>query len=150
MVFHPGIRQRQLQRLHSLKDDAHRLDRVAEDDLLERFSLVARVTAFVDELHLLKDRRLSGFTSACTETLDSTTKRPNGEMSQSDVPRSSILISLRCCIRSLLSWFSISSFRALPSFSSVLIPQPILTVRQIKKKKIDRRYVVNRKRGYQE
>jgi len=43
-----------------------------------------------------------------------------------DVPRRSILISLRCCMRSRLSWFSISSFRALPSFSSVLIPQPIL------------------------
>ena len=31
-------------------------------------------------------------------------------------------------MRSRFSWFSISSFRALPSFSSVLIPQPILAV----------------------
>jgi hypothetical protein len=45
-----------------------------------------------------------------------------------DLPRRSILISLRCAIRSRFNWFSISSFRALPSFSSVLIPQPILAV----------------------
>ena len=44
-----------------------------------------------------------------------------------DEPSSSILISLRCIRRSFLSWFSISSLRALPSFSSVLMPQPILT-----------------------
>ena len=43
------------------------------------------------------------------------------------IPRSSILISFRCCIRSLLSWFSISSFLSFPSLSSVLIPQPIST-----------------------
>lgn len=44
------------------------------------------------------------------------------------IPRSSILISFLCIILSRLSWFSISSFRAFPSLSSVLIPQPILPV----------------------
>ena len=38
------------------------------------------------------------------------------------------MISLRCIILSRLSWFSISSFRCLPSFSSVLIPQPMVAV----------------------
>lgn len=59
--------ERQLQRLHGLEDDAHRLDRVAEDDLLERLALVARVAALVDELHLLENCRLAGFTSTCSE-----------------------------------------------------------------------------------
>jgi hypothetical protein len=57
--------ERQLQGLHSLEDDAHRLHRVAEDDLLEGFPLVARVAALVDELHLLENGRLAGFTSTC-------------------------------------------------------------------------------------
>jgi len=43
-----------------------------------------------------------------------------------DLPSNSILISLRCIMRSFFNWFSISSFLALPSFSSVLIPQPIV------------------------
>lgn len=47
-------------------------------------------------------------------------------MAGNDSPKRSILISLRCIILSRFSWFSISSLRALPSFSSVLIPQPIL------------------------
>lgn len=42
------------------------------------------------------------------------------------LPSRSILISFFCIILSLLSWFSISSFLAFPSLSSVLIPQPIL------------------------
>lgn len=58
--------ERQLQRLHCLEDDAHRLDGVAEDDLLERLALIARVAALVDELHLLEDCRLAGFTSTCS------------------------------------------------------------------------------------
>src|SRR5688572_28367050 len=63
VVLHPRVRQWQLERLHGLENDAHRLYCVAEDDLLERFPLVARVTALVDELHLLQDGRLLGFTS---------------------------------------------------------------------------------------
>jgi hypothetical protein len=55
----------QLERLHGLKDDAHRLDGVAEDDLLERLALIARVPALVDELHLLEDGRLSGLSGSC-------------------------------------------------------------------------------------
>lgn len=57
--------ERELERLHSLEDDAHRLDGVAEDDLLERFPLVARVATLVDELHLLENGRFPGFTSTC-------------------------------------------------------------------------------------
>lgn len=41
-------------------------------------------------------------------------------------PNSNILISFRWDSLSRFSWLSISSFRCLPSFSSVLIPQPIL------------------------
>jgi hypothetical protein len=55
--------ERQLQRLHGLEDDAHRLDGVAEDDLLEGLALIARVAALMDQLHLLENRRLAGFTS---------------------------------------------------------------------------------------
>jgi len=44
-----------LQRLHCFEDDAHRLDSVAEDDFLERLSLVTRVAALMDELHLFED-----------------------------------------------------------------------------------------------
>jgi hypothetical protein len=57
--------ERQLERLHGLEDDAHRLHGVAEDDLLERLTLVARVTALVDELHLLEDGRLAGLSGTC-------------------------------------------------------------------------------------
>ncbi len=35
------IVERKLERLHGLEDDAHRLDGVAEDDLLERLALIA-------------------------------------------------------------------------------------------------------------
>lgn len=65
VVLHPLVLQRQLQGLHGLQDDAHGLDRVAEDDFLERLSFVAGVATLVDELHLLEDGRLSGFTSTC-------------------------------------------------------------------------------------
>ena len=65
MVFGALVVERQLERLHGLKDDAHRLHRVAEDDLLERLALVARVSTLVDELHLLENGRLSGFTGSC-------------------------------------------------------------------------------------
>lgn len=64
--------ERQLQRLHGFEDDAHRLDRVAEDDLLKRLPLVARVAALVDELHLLEDCRLAGFTGTCSVLEDKT------------------------------------------------------------------------------
>lgn len=63
VVLHPRVRQWELERLHGFENDAHRLDCVAEDDLLEGFPLVARVAALVDELHLLQDGRLPGFTS---------------------------------------------------------------------------------------
>ena len=63
--------ERQLQRLHGFEDDAHRLDRVAEDDLLERLALVARVATLVDELHLLEDCRLARFTGTCSVLADS-------------------------------------------------------------------------------
>jgi hypothetical protein len=62
VVFGALVVEWQLERLHRLQDDAHRLDCVAEDDLLERLALVARVAALVDELHLLEDGGLSGFT----------------------------------------------------------------------------------------
>jgi hypothetical protein len=57
--------ERELKRLHGLEDDAHRLDRVAEDDLLERLPLVARVAALVDELHLLEYGRLARLSGTC-------------------------------------------------------------------------------------
>lgn len=41
VVFGALVVERQLERLHGLEDDAHRLDGVAEDDLLERLALVA-------------------------------------------------------------------------------------------------------------
>jgi hypothetical protein len=64
VVFGFLVVERELQRLHGLEDDAHRLDSVAEDNLLERLLFVAGVTTFVDELHLFENGRLSGFTSA--------------------------------------------------------------------------------------
>lgn len=57
--------ERKLERLHGLEDDTHGLDCVAEDDLLKRLPLVARVAALVDELHLLEDGRLARFTGTC-------------------------------------------------------------------------------------
>jgi hypothetical protein len=65
VVFGALVVKRQLERLHGLEDDAHRLHRVGEDDLLERLPLVARVAALVDELHLLENRRLSGLSGSC-------------------------------------------------------------------------------------
>ena len=55
--------ERKLKGLHSLENDTHRLNGVAEDDLLEGLTLVTRVAALVDELHLLEDSGLSRFTS---------------------------------------------------------------------------------------
>lgn len=66
MVLGALVVQRELERLHGLEDHTHRLHRVAEDNLLEGLSFIARVTALVDELHLLEDGRFSRFTSACT------------------------------------------------------------------------------------
>lgn len=123
MVLGTLVSQGQLERLHGLEDDAHGLDGVAEDDLLEGLALVPGVAALVDELHLLQDGRLAGLTSSCPEVSD--VRRAHSQ-AREDVPSRSILISLRCNILSRLSWFSISSFLSFPSFSSVLIPQPIL------------------------
>jgi len=64
------IIQRKLKRLHCLEDDTHRLDSVAKDDLLERLSLIARVAALMDELHLLQDRRLPRLTSTYLRVSD--------------------------------------------------------------------------------
>jgi hypothetical protein len=66
VIFHSLILKRKLEGLHGLENDAHGLNGVAEDDLLERFPLVARVATLVNELHLLQDGRLSGFTSTCS------------------------------------------------------------------------------------
>lgn len=51
VVLVAGVGERELQRLHGLEDDTHGLNSVAEDDFLERFTLVPRVTTLVDQLH---------------------------------------------------------------------------------------------------
>lgn len=127
MVFIAAIFKRQLQRLHSLQDDPHRLNGVAVDDFLEGLAFVARVTTLVDELHLFEDGGLARLSSSCIWSQFRMQKGIQVQQRQS-IPRSSILISFLCIILSRLSWFSISSFRAFPSLSSVLIPQPILPV----------------------
>lgn len=48
------------------------------------------------------------------------------DLPDSPAPRRSILISFRRFMRSRFSWFSISSFRALPSLDSELAPHPIV------------------------
>ena len=59
VIFVPGVLEGQFQRFHGLQDHAHRLNGVAVDDFLERLALVARISALVDELHLLQDRGLA-------------------------------------------------------------------------------------------
>lgn len=63
VVLHSLILEREFEGLHSLENDAHGLNGVAENDFLERLSLVARIAALVDKLHLLQNGGFSGFTS---------------------------------------------------------------------------------------
>lgn len=53
-----------LKLFHGLENNAHRLNGIAEDNLLEGFPLIARVASLVDQLHLLQDRRLSRLSSS--------------------------------------------------------------------------------------
>lgn len=63
VVLHALVFQRELQRLHGLEDNTHRLNSIAEDDLFERFAFIARVASLMDKLHLFKNGGLAGFTS---------------------------------------------------------------------------------------
>ena len=132
VVFSPLVIERKFQTLHGLEDDTHGLDGVAEDDFFKRLAFIARVGSLVDKFHLFQDGRFSRLSSTCCvcygsdQQLHHHQKKPAND----NLPSRSILISFLCINLSLLSWFSISSFLAFPSLSSVLIPQPILAVYQ--------------------
>lgn len=62
------IVKRKLKALHSLEYNAHRLDGVAVDNFLERFTLVARIRSLVDEFHLLQNGRFTRLASTFTDS----------------------------------------------------------------------------------
>ena len=66
VILGPLVVKWELQRLHGLEDNAHRLDCVGENDLFEGLSFIARVATLVDKLHLLENGRLSRLSSTYT------------------------------------------------------------------------------------
>jgi len=58
-----SVLQDNLQLLQGLNDDPHGLNGVAEDDLLERLTVLLGVPSVVNQLHLLQNGALAGLTS---------------------------------------------------------------------------------------
>jgi hypothetical protein len=65
MVLGSLVVEGKLQRLHGFENDTHGLHGIGEDDLLEGFPFVSRVSTLVYELHLFQDGRFARFTSTC-------------------------------------------------------------------------------------
>lgn len=95
-----GLTERQFQALHSLQYHAHTLHRVAEDDLTEGFSLIARVAAFVYELHLLENCGFARLSGTEKEHLDL--------ISQTELVPLELVLDLLISLLALL-WWSVSA-----------------------------------------